>query len=442
MSQMPQPGQPQDPTIPLNPQEISASTQGNYQTYSPQADPYALQPQGKSSGGKTLAIALIAALVGGGIGGGVVAMTSQTPSASLSSSQSQSIVVNRSDSVNQITAAAAKALDSSVSLAVTASGSSASGSGSGVIIDNQGHILTNNHVVTLDGATSRASIEVRLADGSVRAARIVGTDPSSDLAVIKLEDTSGLKLVPIELGDSSQLNVGDSTIAIGAPLGLENTVTTGIVSNLQRTIEVSSSEAQDSDSSDSFGSSPFQFQIPGQNQNSTSRANISLNVIQTDAAINPGNSGGALVNSEGKLIGINVAIASTESSSNSTSGNIGVGFAIPINYASRVAQEIIDKGSASHGLLGASVTTSPANNDSSQSFGDGALVREVTRGGAAEQAGIRSGDVITALNGRPIQEAGQLTAAVRQQASGSKVSLTIQREGQEQTLEVTLGQAQ
>lgn len=402
--------------------------------------------KGKHATRTVLAAAAIAALVGGGIGGGVVAATSTGAASSITTTSSGTTIVNNTDSVNAVTAAAANATPSTVTIAATSS--NASGSGSGVILDAEGHILTNTHVVTLDGATANAAIEVQLADGSVRSATVVGTDPTSDLAVIKLDSTSGLTLTPATLGDSDALNVGDTTVAIGAPLGLSNTVTTGIVSNLVRTIEVASSAADESTTdsgsgtTDPFGSSPFQFEIPGQqSQRTSSSSTIAINVIQTDAAVNPGNSGGALINSNGEVIGINVAIASTDSSSTSTSGNIGVGFAIPINYAKRVAQEIIDNGSATHGMLGATVSTSPANNDSSEAFGDGALIQEVTSGGSAAAAGLKSGDVVTAVDGRSISEAIELTAAVRQAAAGDTVTLTIERNGSTQQVTVTLGDA-
>lgn len=415
---------------------------GNYAAPADQPE----QNKGKHATRTVLAAAAIAALVGGGIGGGVVAATSTGAASSITTTSSGTTIVNNTDSVNAITAAAAKATPSIVTIAATSS--NASGSGSGVILDTAGHILTNTHVVTLDGATANASIEVQLADGTVRSATVVGTDPTSDLAVIKLDSTSGLTLTPATLGDSDALNVGDTTVAIGAPLGLSNTVTTGVVSNLVRTIEVASSAADESTTdsgsgtTDPFGSSPFQFEIPGQQSQSTSSSStIAINVIQTDAAVNPGNSGGALINSNGEVIGINVAIASTDSSRASTSGNIGVGFAIPINYAKRVAQEIIDNGSATHGMLGATVSTSPANNDSSEAFGDGALIQEVTSGGSAAAAGLKSGDVVTAVDGRSISEAIELTAAVRQAAAGDTVTLTVERNGSTQQVTVTLGDA-
>lgn len=456
-----------DRTVPLNPQQVQAGNANQYAapsaggaaagegapaSYPPYNQPYTHQNQtnvekkGKHTTKTVLAATALAALLGGGVGGGLVAATSTGPASTISSLSSGTTIVNNTDSVNAVTAAAAKATPSTVTISATAS--NASGSGSGVILDTQGHVLTNTHVVTLDGASANATIEVQLADGSVHTATVVGTDPASDLAVIKIDDAAGLNLTPATLGNSDNLNVGDTTVAIGAPLGLSNTVTTGVVSNLVRTIEVASSAAQQgtdtgSGSNDTFGTSPFQFEIPGQqSQTDAQAATISLNVIQTDAAVNPGNSGGALVNSAGEVIGINVAIASTDTSSSSTSGNIGVGFAIPINYAQRVANEIIENGSATHGLLGAQVSTSPANNDESQAFGDGALIQEVTSGGAAEKAGLRAGDVVTAVNGRTISEATELTAAVRQATAGSDVTLTVLRGSSTQEVTVTLDAAE
>lgn len=461
-----------DQTVPLSPQQVQATVapatsqevgqsgpyqyqdaQGNYQPY-PQAQgvPLAFGPSPETQGKKrqpallTLAAtALVAALVGGGVGGALVASSGGSKVSTLVGSTTGTTIVNDTDEVNAVTAAVAKALPSSVTIA--ASSSTASGSGSGVILDAEGHILTNTHVVTMDGATASADIEVQLADGTVRPASIVGTDPTSDLAVIKLQDITGLALTPATLGDSDSLNVGEGTIAIGAPLGLENTVTTGIVSNLLRTIEVASSavpegQEESSSSQDPLSGSPFQFEIPGQQSSSaSSNATIAINVIQTDAAVNPGNSGGALLNSQGEVIGINVAIASTETDSSSASGSIGVGFALPVNYAKRVAQEIIETGSATHGLLGARISSSPAYKDSSEAFGDGAVIQEVVSGGAAEAAGLREGDVVVAVNGRAISEALELTAAVRQAAAGERVTLTIERSGSTQEVEVTLGDA-
>ena len=314
--------------------------------------------------------ALIAgALIGGVSGIGVAAVLSNNDDSTQSSTSAepQNVVVNNTDSVNEITAVAAKASPSVVTISVQSD--SGAGTGSGIVLSKDGYVLTNTHVVTLDGSASDTQIQVQMSDGTLYAAKLVGTDPVSDLAVIKLTDASGL--TPLDFADSSKLNVGDSAIAIGAPLGLAGTVTNGIVSALNRSIQVASSAAPDSSTQDQQdpndqngqgGDSPFNFwNLPdgGTDQQQTqpqATATISLPVIQTDAAINPGNSGGALLNSKGELIGVNVAIASAGATAEgSQSGSIGVGFAIPANLAERIANEIIKDGKASHGLLGASV---------------------------------------------------------------------------------------
>ena len=393
--------------------------------------------------GTLVASILAAGLVGGGVatvGAGELSGHNASSTSTVgSNSQPGTVIVNNKDDVNAITAAAVKASPSVVTISAT-SGSSG-GTGSGIVLDDQGHILTNTHVVTLDGQTANASLEIRTSDGKVLPAKLVGTDPLSDLAVIKVDDTSGL--TPATLGDSSKLNVGDTAIAIGSPLGLTGTVTDGIVSTLNRTISVASSAAPKGGDNSQGGDQGFQFAPPGggQSQQNSSEGSIAINVIQTDAAINPGNSGGALVNSKGEIIGVNVAIASAGSgTSTSQSGNIGVGFSIPINHAKRVAQEIIDSGKASHGQLGVSVKAKTTSGAASE-FSVGADVATVDPNSAAGKAGIKAGDVITKFNDLTIGEPNQLTAAVREQPAGSKVKITVQRGGSEQTFDVTLGAA-
>lgn len=412
--------------------------QGQYNSTPNPAD----APRRKASFGVgTLVASILAAgLVGGGVAtvGSGNLFTNGSPSAVSSSSQPGTVIVNNQEDVNAITAAALKASPSVVTISASSGG--AGGTGSGIVLDGDGHILTNTHVVTLDGQSANAALEVRTSTGKVLKASLVGTDPLSDLAVIKVDDASGL--TPATLGDSGKLNVGDTAIAIGSPLGLTGTVTDGIVSTLNRTISVASSAApkEGDESQDDEGG--FQFAPPngGQGQSTADQGSISINVIQTDAAINPGNSGGALVNTSGEVIGVNVAIASAGSdSSSSSSGNIGVGFSIPINHAKRVAQEIIDTGKASHGQLGVSVRDKSSG--SSSSFSVGADVATVEPNSAAAKAGIRVGDVVTKFNDLVISEPNQLTAAVREQAGGSTVKLTVLRNGQEQTLDVTLGTA-
>ena len=363
-----------------------------------------------------------AAALGGGVSAGAASIleTATRASSTAQNAQFTPVVVNNPDSVNAVSTAAATALPSVVT--ISASSGSSAGTGSGIILDTDGNILTNTHVVTLDGQAADATIEVRTNDGSVYPGTVVGTDPLSDLAIVKI---TAQGLVPAKLGDSSKVNVGDTAIAIGAPLGLSGTVTDGIVSAANRTIQTESSA------------------VPGyQVRSSTARqGTISLNVIQTDAAINPGNSGGPLVNTKGEIIGVNVAIASAGSTSSSTaqSGNIGVGFSIPINDAKRVAQEIIATGTATHGQLGVSVQDNASGNSSD--FTTGAEVSAVTQGSAAARAGLKTGDVIINLAGRSISDASGLMAAVLEQPAGATVKVTYERGGRQQSSDVTLTSA-
>ncbi len=363
---------------------------------------------------RPLGIALLA--LSTAVVGGIIASSAFTLSY-LTLSQPAPVVVNNTQQVNWVTGAAANASPSVVTLAVSSDMSS--GSGSGVILTEDGYILTNAHVVTLSGLTEDAEIAVQLSTGEVYRAKLVGFDSVYDLAVIKISAT-GLK--PIVFADSDNLNVGQDVVAIGAPLGLASTVTQGIISALDRTIQVASSEVNGDNSGLQFwtgnGSAP-----------------ISLQVIQTDAAINPGNSGGALVNSTGELIGINVAIATA---GGGESGSIGVGFAIPSNTAHRIAQEIVNTGAASHGLLGALVRD---NSEADSSFSTGALVEDLTEGGAAERAGIRIGDVVVKFAGKRVNGASDLTALVRAQAAGAKVQVEVLRDGVVLSLTATLGDA-
>jgi putative serine protease PepD len=391
---------------------------------------------------------LVASIVAAGlIGGGVVAgsnallLDRSSTAATSDTTQAGPVIVNNRDAVNAITAAALKASPSVVTIKAT-SGSDG-GTGSGIILDAEGHVLTNTHVVTLDGKTANATMEVRTSDGKVYSAKIVGTDPLSDLAVIKIDNPSGL--VPATLGDSGKLNVGDTAVAIGSPLGLTGTVTDGIVSTLNRTISVASSAAPKNGADNSQGGDQgFQFAPPGggETPNTADQGSISINVIQTDAAINPGNSGGALVNTKGEVIGVNVAIASAggDSATGSSSGNIGVGFSIPINNAKRVAQEIISGGKATHGQFGVSVKPKAAGSSSS-GFSVGAEVATVESGSAADKAGIKVGDVVTKFQNLTISDPNQLTAAVREQPAGGTVKVTVLRGGQLKDFDVTLGAA-
>ena len=340
-------------------------------------------------------------------------------------SQPAPVVVNNAESVNWVTGAAATASPSVVT--VNVSSGSGGGNGSGEFLTSDGYILTNTHVVTLDGASASVSIEVKTFDGKVYKAKVVGTDPTNDLAVIKIDAPT--EFTPIKFADSTKINVGDNVVAIGAPLGLAQTVTKGIVSALNRTIQVASAAAPtDGQNNDGFGGLQFY---------SGTGESINLSVIQTDAAINPGNSGGALVNERGELVGVNVAIASAGSTQ---AGSIGVGFAIPSNIAKRISNEIIKTGSATHALLGAMVSDATNSTDAA-SFSVGAKVEKVTPGGAAQKAGIQAGDVITKFNGTEIIGSSELTAAVRQLPAGATATVEYTRNGTSKTIQVKLGDA-
>ena len=360
--------------------------------------------------GTVVIASLVSGVVGGVIGVGGY-MISTAPAA---------VVVNNTESVNWVTGASSKALPSVVTISV--SSANEGGSGSGVFLTADGYILTNAHVVTLSGASANPKITVKTLDGKIYPAKIVGTDPNNDLAVIKI--SAARAFTPIEWADSSMVNVGDSVVALGAPLGLENSVTTGVVSALNRTIQVASSDTSEDGSSLQWW-------------NGTGAAPVSLRVLQTDAAINPGNSGGALVNAQGQLIGINVAIATAgATTSSSQSGSIGVGFAITSNIAKRIAAELMKDGKASHALLGAMVGNAGQETDG---FSSGALVGELTPGGPGEKAGLKVGDIVTSFNGYKIDTAADLTAAVRAEPAGATATLEVTRGTDNITITVVLG---
>ena len=270
------------------------------------------------------------------------------------------------------------------------------GMGSGIIVSDEGYILTNHHVI--DGAEE---IRVELNDRRTYPARLVGSDAPSDLAVLKVEERN---LPALAMGDSDAARVGDVVLAIGNPLGLEQTVTAGIISAKGRSTGLSDGSFED--------------------------------FLQTDAPINQGNSGGALVSAAGELVGINSQILSP------TGGNIGIGFAIPANMAKSVMEQLIRNGKVRRGSLG--VTIQPVTSDIAASLGlqdvRGALVNSVSTGSPAERAGLRQGDVITAFNGAPIADTNSLRNAVAGTQPGAEVSLTVRREGREQQLRATLGE--
>ena len=286
-----------------------------------------------------------------------------------------------------------------------------------MLIDKSGHVLTNNHVVA--GAQK---LTVTLADGRTYEAEVRGTDPSTDLAVITVKDAPS-DLTPIAIGDSDKIAVGDPVMAIGNPLGLAGTVTTGIVSALNR--PVTTQAEGDSGSTDPFGQGT-----------ATASEPVVTNAIQTSAAINPGNSGGALVDASGRLIGINSAIASLGSSSGGQSGNIGIGFAIPVNEATSIAKQLIDSGTATHAYLG--VTPQDGTAKDGTATRAGAEITSVGDGTPAAKAGLKVGDVIVAVNGERVESADALVGHIREKSTGDQVTLTVLRDGKSVQVSATL----
>ena len=295
-------------------------------------------------------------------------------------------------------------------------GASSGGTGSGVIYDAQGDIVTNYHVIS--SVLGGGQIQVTLADGRLYSASIVGHDKTTDLAVIRLENPP-TDLTVARFASSANLEVGAPVMAIGAPLGLSNTVTTGIVSALNRPVEVS----MDEDSS-------------SQNSTQASSDLVVTNAIQIDASINPGNSGGPLFDATGAVIGINSSIKSLATSSDGQAGSIGLGFAIPSDLVVSVADQLIATGSASHGMLG--VTVKAATTTVGSDTYVGAEVQDVSAGSGASAAGIRSGDVIVKVEGQEVTSPKQLIGYVRRYKAGDTLAMTIVRDGAEQDMSVRI----
>ena len=288
-----------------------------------------------------------------------------------------------------------------------------SGAGSGVVLDTAGHIVTNNHVVAPVGADGQ--LQVQTFDGRVFAAEIVGTDPTTDLAVIQLDQVPA-DIRPAYFNDSEELEVGQPVMAIGAPLGLADTVTTGIISALDRPVVVQGDDP----------ASPAGAQAEA----------VVTNAIQVDASINPGNSGGPLFDAAGSVIGINSSIATNQSADGGQAGSIGLGFAIPASLAKSVATQIIETGSASHALLGVTIRTGVTELGDAHQMG--AVVEEVSPGGAGAGAGLQKGDVIVGINGEPVTSGSALTGFVRRYQQGDEVVLDVVRAGAEQQVTATL----
>ena len=285
--------------------------------------------------------------------------------------------------------------------------------GSGVIIDKKGYIVTNNHV-----ASNNGQMVVTMSNGEMYGASVVGTDPTTDLAVLKIDNPPS-NLTAASFASSSNLAVGEDVMAIGNPLGYENTATTGVVSALNRPVVLSESGSSSSSSNTVF-----------------------TNAVQIDAAINSGNSGGPSFNAEGKIIGINTAIASTRSTSGSSgsTGSIGIGFAIPSDTVKWVAEDIIKNGHVQHVSLGVTVQTDTAKTGNATR--SGAAVRDVAAGSPAEAAGLKPGDTIVGYNGNVVGSMQSLLGYVRATRMGSRVTLTVIRDGRTMNLSATMDQAE
>lgn len=324
---------------------------------------------------------LLAAGVGGAVGAGVALSTDDQPAA-----QTASATPGESVSQSESFAAAIykRAKDAVVEIQTATEQGSATGSG--FVIDKQGHIVTNEHVV--EGATK---VTVQFADQSEAQATIVGTDPSTDIAVLKV-DRPASRLTPLSFAAAGSLEVGDPVVAIGSPFGLEGTLTTGVVSGLGREIEA-----------------PNGFTIE--------------NAVQTDAALNHGNSGGPLLDMQGRVVGVAAQIRSD------SGGNVGIGYAVPGDTAQRVARQLISDGSVEHAYLGVSLPNSGA-----------ATIEDVRNNGPAEGAGLQPGDEVTAVDGKTIESGDALREAIDAKKPGDKITLTIKRNGNERTVQVTLGQ--
>ncbi len=353
--------------------------------------------------------AVLIALVSGGVGGAVGAYLER--SGGLGRVElPQAVDGAKGRAPDSVAGIAASALPSVVTLHV--SGTAAQGTGTGFVLDERGHILTNNHVV--EPAGDGGDITVTFSGGETAKGEVVGGDTGYDLAVVKVSGVSGLR--PLPLGDSDDVQVGDPVVAIGAPFDLANTVTAGIISAKERPITAGGEKGDGSDIS-------------------------YVDALQTDAPINPGNSGGPLVDANARVIGINSAIRSAESGSDAEgqAGSIGLGFAIPVNQGKRVAEELINTGRATHPVIGVTLDMDYS--------GDGARVGTagddgeppVSEGGPADVAGVAAGDVITEVDGRRIHSGEELIVKIRAHRPGDRLDLTLRRDGRDRKVSLTLG---
>ncbi|RNL71894.1 S1C family serine protease [Streptomyces sp. I6] len=402
------------------PAAAAGHPQGAWPPPPPPASPWGGQtpaPQGprRRSGG-LIASVLVAALVAGGVGGGVGYWAAERNDGGASTTVAAGDApADLKREPGTVAAVAGKALPSVVTIeAASGRGQGEAGTGTGFVYDKEGHILTNNHVVA--SAADGGTLSATFSDGKEYEAEVVGRAQGYDVAVLKLRDAPD-GLTPLPLGNSDQVAVGDSTIAIGAPFGLSNTVTTGIISAKNRPVA----------SGDGSGG-----------------RNSYMSALQTDASINPGNSGGPLLDARGAVIGINSAIQSAGGGNGfgqqSQAGSIGLGFAIPINQAKNVAEQLIRTGKPVYPVIGATVnmTDRGAGATIAQEGAGGAAA--VTPNGPAAKAGLRAGDVITKFDGKPVDSGPTLISEIWTHKPGDQVQLTYERDGREATVTITLGQ--
>ena len=344
-----------------------------------------------------LVLALVTGLVGGLLGGALVLGTADSDRVDLLPTDAAPPPAE----VGSVAAVAQRVLPSTVQVRVVGGdddSETASATGSGFAVDGKGHVITNNHVVEVAGADG--SITVVDARGRVHRAELIGRSPVYDIAVLDVRPVRGLR--PAALGSSRRMNVGDTVVAIGSPLGLRSTVTSGIVSALDRPVTTGGES----------GDTSF------------------INAVQTDAAINPGNSGGPLVDLAGRVVGVNSAIATTGTNLGGQGGSIGVGFAIPMEQVRVTANQILRTGEAEYPVIGANVDTRPST--------QGAVVSEVPEGTPADAAGLRVGDRIVAVDGVRVADGVALIVAIRSHRPGQRIELTLVRDGAQRTLEVRL----
>ena len=352
---------------------------------------------------------LIPAFVVVGVGGGLIGAAVASPNSTSSASGNSTTVNSAANSAAAcaVTTVADDVLPSVVT--ISASGQGGAGTGSGEVIKSDGYILTNNHVIAI--AADGGKVEVMFATGTTLPATIVGRDVLTDLAVLKVTPPKNQKV--IAMGTSASLQVGQPVVALGAPLGLSGTVTSGIVSALDRTVEV-----------------------PAENDSSA----LLVSAVQTDASINPGNSGGALVNCSGQLVGVPSAGASVPNpSGGSSSGSVGLGFAIPIDLANTIANEIISTGRVTHAYFGLQSVPIPPAAAQEAGISEGLFVAGTVPNGPSAQAGLRQGDVITKVDGEPATSNVQLQELTITKSPGDKVAIDYERDGKTASTTVTLG---